>query len=184
MKNVIDIAGYQAVWFAAVIGASHGIAWAGPAAACVFAAWHFRVSAQRARELALALTGVACGLLLDGGLARAGWVSFAATWPAPLEVLGAPPWILALWAVFPLTLMRSLAVLQRRPAWAAVFGAVGAPLAYAGAARGWAVWTSHVPLSHALAVIGAGWAIALPLLARIARGPRIEPAAAPWGAPG
>ena len=75
--------------------------------------------------MALAVAGIGCGLLLDGSLVRAGWLSFAASWPAPFEAVGAPPWILALWAVFPLTLTRSLSVLQSRPWLAALLGGFG-----------------------------------------------------------
>ncbi|GAB6195106.1 DUF2878 domain-containing protein [Lysobacter xanthus] len=178
MRNAIDFAGYQAVWFAAVLGAGRELAWPGVACATAFAAWHLAVAPDRARVVALAAAGLACGLLLDGTLVRAGWIDFRATWPPAWTAVGAPPWILALWAVFPLTLTRSLAVLQRHRLLAIALGAVGAPLAYASAARMAQAWSAQVPMAQLLGAIGLGWAVALPVLARVARGPKASAAAA------
>lgn len=170
MKRIADFVGYQAVWFIAVIGASRGVAWPGVLAALLFMEAHASVGRPRATLVALSLSGVVLGIVIDGGLARAGWVTYAATWPPSLALIGAPPWILALWAVFPLTLTVSLDALRARPLLAAGVGAIGAPVAYLAAARGWQAWAPQVPLAQVVAVIAVGWGIALPLLARIARG--------------
>ena len=182
MKRVLEVAGYQAVWFAAVLGAARGLAWPGVAAALVFLVAHLAVAPSRTRAVALSATGIACGLLLDGSLARSGAVVYAASWPDAQASIGAPPWILALWAVFPLTLTASLDVLQRRLVLASVVGAVGAPLAYVAAHR-MGAWSTPLHVAQVVAVLASGWAVALPLLARIARGSPHPSAAAPWSLP-
>ncbi|TBR12304.1 MAG: DUF2878 domain-containing protein [Lysobacter sp.] len=168
MKGWIEAVGYQAVWFAAVVGAARGSYVPGVAAALAFIACHLLWATRLRQEVLLIVAGFACGLLVDGGLVRAGLVAFGAS-PARFDVLGAPPWIFALWVCFALTLSRSLAVLQHRPALAALLGAIGAPLAYAGASRGWDVVTFADPAWQSIAALGLGWAIALPVLALIAR---------------
>ncbi|OZI29266.1 hypothetical protein CEG14_21845 [Bordetella genomosp. 1] len=165
-----NLAGYQAVWFAAVIGAGRGLAWPGVLAALVFAAAHLAWTRQRRADLVLMAAAAACGLLIDGGLALAGLMQHAAAAPA-VPPGGAPLWILALWCAFALTLNHSLVWLRGRPWLAAAFGAVGAPLAYLGAARGWRAVAIETPL--AWLGLAAGWALALGLLATVAR--RLQP---------
>ena len=62
-----------------------------------------------------------------------------------------------------------LGYLHRRPWLAALFGAIGGPLAYLGAARGWDVVQFAQPQWHSLLALAAGWAVAMPLLAWLAR---------------
>ncbi|GAB2512208.1 DUF2878 domain-containing protein [Lysobacter humi (ex Lee et al. 2017)] len=166
MNRLLDIAGSQAVWFATVIGAGQGIGWLGPVAALPFAAWHVAASTSRLRIAVLVAAALACGLLLDGLLAGAGALEYAASGRA---LFGVPPWILGLWVVFALTLRCSLAILQRRLVVAGLFGAVGGPLAYLGAARGWGAVVFPPDPLPTLLMLGVGWATALPVLAGVAR---------------
>lgn len=181
MRIAVDLVGYQLVWFAAVIGAGHGSAWPGVGAAALFVGWHLATAASRPHALRMVAAALAVGLLFDGSLARAGWIHYAASWPPALAALGAPAWILALWASFALTLTRSFAPLQRRPVLATVLGAMGGPLAFYGAARGWGAVSVAEPAMRAWIALGAGWALALPLLAWLARLP--APATATRTAP-
>ena len=161
-----NLIGYQLVWFCAVIGAGQALAWPGVAAALVFAAWQLGVSRHPRVEWRLIAVGLLLGLSLDGGLAQSGLLIYAAPWP---WTSGAPAWILALWVAFPLTLTQSLAFLQARPRLAAVIGAIGGPLAYLGAARGWQAVAFAPPAWRALLGLAVGWGIAMPLLALLAR---------------
>lgn len=163
-----NLIGYQLVWFCTVIGAGHGMAWPGLAALVLFAAGQITVSDRRDAEWRLMVAAVLVGALLDGTLSGTGLLRYAAPWPA-LPPGGAPLWILSLWAAFALTLRHSLRVVQGRPWLAVPLGAAGAPLAYAAAARGWSAVAFAQPRWHALAAIAAGWAVALPLLATLAR---------------
>ena len=81
-------------------------------------------------------------------------------------------WIVLLWGAFALTLNHSMAWFAKRPAIASVFAAIGGPLAYLGAARGFGAVAFPTPAWPALVWLAACWALALPLLLRIASRPR------------
>lgn len=160
-----NLLGYQVVWFVAVINSGRGRAWPGVAAACLFAAWQLVVSRRRAGDLRLIAVALLLGSVIDGGLASAGLVQYAAASPA-LPYLGAPLWILALWVAFALTLTQSLSFLQTRPRLAVVLGAVGAPFAYLAAARGWNALSFADPAWRALLWLATGWGGAVVVLLR------------------
>lgn len=161
----LTLLAYQATWFAAVIGAGNGRWWPGVAAAGLFTLWRLAVSPQRALELRLALTGLALGLLLESLWVHRGLLTYRAAWPW----LAAPGWILALWWAFGLSAAPLLGYLQRHLGLAALLGAVGGPLAYLGAARGWHAVQFAQPPWHGLLALAAGWAVAMSLLVWLAR---------------
>jgi Protein of unknown function (DUF2878) len=168
MKFWASLIGYQLVWVTAVIGAQRGLAWPGIAAMLLYAAGQLVVAHRYKADLSLMAAAIVMGLLLDSGLSLAGLARYAAPWP----LLGiTPAWILALWTAFSLTFTQSLAYLQTRLWLAALLGAVGGPLSYLGAARGWHVLTFPDPAWRALLYLSIGWGLATPILARVARGP-------------
>jgi hypothetical protein len=158
--------GYQAVWFAAVIGAGRGLWWPAVAAAGVFVATQLALSDRRAAELKLVGAALLTGVLLDGTLAFSGLARFAADGVA-LPPGGAPVWILAIWAAFAVTLRHSMGFMMERPVAAMLLGAIGGPLAYAAAGRGFAA-VSFPQMTQAMLVLAVGWALAMPGLARLA----------------
>lgn len=166
MSFWISLLGYQLVWFAAVIGASHGQVWPGVFGMLVYATAQLMVSKRIKADLSLMLTAVLFGFMLDGVLARTGWAVYAAAWP---DAGLAPVWILALWVTFALTFTQSLAYLQTRLWLAALLGLIGGPLAYLGASRGWHAVTLIDPSWRGLLWLSGGWALATPALAWLAR---------------
>lgn len=163
MRFWFNLLGYQAVWFAAVLGAARGQAWPALVAAALFALVHFSLPGSRRADAQLLLCALAIGTLIDGGLAASGWLAYAASaaiWP--------PLWILAIWAAFALTLDHSLAYLQTHPLAALLLGAIGGPLAYLGAQRLEAV-VFVAPDWRAIAALALAWALALPALTQLAR---------------
>ena len=161
-----NLIGYQAVWFCAVIGAGRGLAWTGVLAAAAFIAWQLWLSQNRAVEIRLLALALVLGSLVDGMPAAHGWAQYAAPWPSVAFV---PVWILALWAAFSQTITQSLALLMRHVGLAIAFGAVGGPLAYLGASRGFDAVTLVQPDSRALVWLAVGWGFAMPTLAIAAR---------------
>ena len=166
MKFWASLIGYQLVWFAAVIGAGRGLAWPGIVGTLLYAACQLAAARQYKADLSLMAAAVVLGLLVDGGLIRAGLASYAAPWPSATL---APAWILALWAAFAMTFTQSLRWLQTRLRLAALLGAVGGPLAYLGASRGWHVLSFADPAWRGLSSLGIGWALATAALAWLAR---------------
>ncbi|MGH8030217.1 MAG: DUF2878 domain-containing protein, partial [Arenimonas sp.] len=157
MKSLVTFLAYQAVWFAAVIGAGAGLPWPGVLAGVLFVGAMLALSPRRDAGLRLVFAALVLGVLLDGGLATMEWLRHAA--PAP-ALFGAPVWILSLWAAFALTLTGPMAFLQQRPVSAFVLGAVFGPLAYWGAARGWSAVTFAGSPERALIALALGWGVA------------------------
>ncbi|MHB1059626.1 MAG: DUF2878 domain-containing protein [Rhodanobacter sp.] len=166
MRFWASLVGYQLVWFAAVIGAGRGLAWSGIAGMLLYAAVQLIAARHYKADLSLMATAIVLGLLVDGGLLNAGLASYAAPWPSAAM---APAWILALWATFAMTFTQSLCWLQTRLWLAALLGAVGGPLAYLSASRGWHVVSFADPAWRGLLWLGIGWALATPALAWLAR---------------
>ena len=167
-----NLIGYQIVWFCAVIGAGRGLWWPGVIAAAIFIPLHFAFARQhrrgRATDFGLLLFAVLFGAVLDGAMATSGLGRYAANEVA-LPSGGAPLWILSMWASFALTLRHSMTFLLGRPIFAAMFGAVGGPLAHLGASRGWQAIVFAEPRWMALLMLAIGWALAIPLLTLLAR---------------
>ncbi len=151
MSFWLSLLGYQAVWFAAVIGAGHGLVWPGVLGMLTYALAQLVLARNLRVDLGLMSAGLVFGFLLDGAIIRAGLASYASGWP---DLQLAPAWILALWITFALTFSQSLRHLQQRLWLAALLGLVGGPLAYLGAARGWHVVSFAEPTWRAAA--GAG----------------------------
>jgi hypothetical protein len=165
MKFWACLIGYQLVWFAAVIGAEHGLPWPGLVGMLIYASIQIGLTGQLKTHLSLMATAIVMGCVVDGGLAWSGLAHYRAPWPSPSF---APLWIVSLWATFSLTFTISLAYLQKRLWVAVLFGAIGGPVAYLSASRGFHVVTFADPSWHGLFFLGAGWAIATPMLAWIA----------------
>jgi len=153
---------FQGGWFACVLGAAHGAPWAGTAAAAGVAALSIGLGGRPAADAWLVAAAIATGFVWDSAMARGGLIAYAEP-----GVLSVPVWILALWALFAVTLREPLRALHTRLPLAALLGAVGGPLSYAAAARMGAceliepVWT---PL-----VLAVGWGTITPLLLMLAR---------------
>lgn len=166
MNFWISVIGYQAVWFATVIGIGHGLRWPGLLGLTLYASWQLASSRRLKADLALMAVAILLGCLLDGGLQHFGLARYADA-ESPM---GLPPaWILVLWAAFALTFTQSLTYLQTRLWMAALLGLIGGPLAYEGASRGWNVVTFGQPAWPALLWLAIGWGLAMPLLAWLAR---------------
>lgn len=176
MRPWLALLGNQAVWLIAAWSAGRGLWWPGLLAAVAFTAAMLTSSHGLRGDLRLLAAALACGVLLDGGLRLLGWLHYGAARPALL----APLWILGLWAAFAVILQPLLGWLLRRPWLAALFGALGGPLAYLGAARGFGA-VQFVQAGPALAWLAIGWALAMPLFAWLSARPATAPR--PHGVP-
>ncbi len=159
MSKLVNFLGFQACWFACVLGAAKGLEWLGPLCVALWSIYAVRCAPQRTREaLALAAVGLLGALVgvVELGL---GWLEFRGAQLAPAL---APAWILALWIVFASTFSSSLAWVTSRPWLNAAFALFGAPLSYLGGERLGSL-TVLEPRFHALLGVGVLWAFALPL---------------------
>lgn len=158
--SVVNLIAFQACWFASVLGAAAGMPWAGPLFAAVWLPLHVRATSPwMAVELKLILAAGALGYVLDSLLVLAGALSF----PAEAR-FGAPTtlWMVTLWLGFAATLRHVLGWLRGRYVVAALLGMVAGPFAYWGGAKLGAVVLTEPVTS--LALVGAEWLVAMPLL--------------------
>jgi hypothetical protein len=137
--------------------------------AAIFVLATVAMSRQLAVDSKLIPLALLFGTLSDGGLASFHLIEYAAPSPSIPPYLGAPLWIVSLWMAFAVTLTRSLAWLMDRPALAAAFGALGGPLAYSGAARGWHALHFEPPQWRGETWLALSWALAMYLFAMIVR---------------
>lgn len=166
-----NLLGYQLAWVTVVWSAARGQAWIGMLACAVFVIWQWQRSPVRAADARALAAAMLCGLLVDGAAAASGLLHYASAEPG----LPAPAWIVTLWAAFAMTLNHSMRWFARRLWLAALFAAVGGPLAYLGAARGFAAVAFPDPATPALIYLALAWAVAMPLLLRVAADPTAEP---------
>jgi len=163
MAFVLNVLLFQIGWFACVLGAAHGLAWAGAFTALAIVAWHVVRAGDWRRELALVACAAALGVVFESLLVQSGWIRFGA---GVLIEGAATYWMVALWALFATTMNVSLRGLRAHGWLAALLGAIGGPLAYYAGARLGAL--EFVATGAGLLAIGAGWAVLTPLLFRAA----------------
>lgn len=169
MRNLVQFAAFQGVWFAAVLGAARGEMLWGPLAAAAFFVLHLSwVERGRAREAAYVLGWGLAGTALDSGLHRLGVTAFPTSEWEPAWM--APPWIAALWFAFAMLPRFSLAWLKSRTGWAVLLGAVGGPLSFYGGARLGAT-EFHADPIWTWVVLGAEYAVLVPLMLAFAPTP-------------
>lgn len=161
---VVNFVVFQAGWFACVLGAAHGLAWAGTLAAFAIVAAHVYFARRPRAELKLVAIALLIGAVWESALVAIGWLDYPAGFFLPSI---APHWILALWGLFAITVNYSLGWLKPRLAMAAVLGAVAGPLAFRGGAALGAVQVVE-PL-RAFTALASGWALFTPLLLWCAR---------------
>lgn len=161
VRKILDFALLQVGWFACVLGGAAGNGWIGPASVLAFVAAHVLWIAPREIRWIEVRNVVVLGVVgsfLDVLQVRAGVLCFA---QSEWTVLGIPPWLAALWFLFPILFNTTFEWLHGRPWLTAFLALVGAPLSYrAGAALdaleiGANTWAS-------LASLAIVWAVYLP----------------------
>lgn len=160
-----NVIGNQLVWLCAVAGAGRGWQWPAWVAAALYLLSQLAGEPRPGVKIRLLLLSLACAFGVDGSAAATGLVRYAA---APFGILP-PPWIVALWAAFAMTLPVSMVFLQRHWLLPAAFGLLLAPLAYLSAARGFSAVAFSAPTWQGLLVLGLGWSVALSVLCRAAK---------------
>lgn len=162
VRLVVNLVLFKAGWVACVMLAAADL----PALATL------AVAAVVAVHLLMVPVPVKEALFLSAaGLLGLGWESFVLAtgllqYPESSQSgAWAPHWIVAMWVLFATTINYGMAWVKRSWLMSAAMGLIGGPMAFfAGAGLG-AVTFTNTPL--ALAVIGAGWAVLLPLVTLI-----------------
>ena len=162
-KNVvINFILFQIGWFACVVGAAKQMPWLGVIVVAAIVAWHLSQAILPRLEVYLILITLIIGAIYDQTMLQNNLLTYQAHgWSNNLT----PAWILALWVEFATILNVSLRWMKKCWFIAILFGAIGGPLAYVGAARLGAVQLDNLPLSYV--ALSVGWAIITPLLLKL-----------------
>ena len=156
---LVNIACFQAGWFACVLGAAYGMPWLGPLVALPVIALHLYQADNSRPEIALLLIAAGLGSLFDQSLLSLGLIRFTS---GSLHGYLLPLWMLTLWLLFATTLNVSLRWMRGRPFVAIVFGLIGGPLAYLGGAKLGAM--ELLQTATLIAALAIGWGVFMPAL--------------------
>lgn len=154
-RNLLAFISFNLGWWVCMIGAKTGWPLAGPIY-CVFAlGLHFWAFPKPRAEFAFVLIMALIGSILDSALINFGLFQFR---PIPLDI--APPWLIAMWALFAMT-METSELLRKRIWLLMLISAVTAPLSYfAGEAMGKVIYAR--PLWMSLPIHAVIWAFLMP----------------------
>ena len=160
IKNLVL---FKIGWLACVFFAAESQAWIGITAVALVSAAHL-LSVPNWRKEALTLAVAAgMGLVWESLLVWGNVLNYPT---APGTGMFAPAWIVAMWVLFATTINQGLSWVKYSWWTAAAAGAIGGPLAFLGGSGMGAVAFTDTVTS--LLIIGAGWAVLLPLLALVA----------------
>ena len=160
----INVVGFQAGWWACILGAAGELEIPSIAFAFGLAITHLRWSATPRADLQLAAIGLLIGVVVDTLLQYFSAITFYGWALGPLS----PFWLWALWVLFSLTLNASLAFLKNLH-WgvSALAGFVFGPLTYhAGAQLGAASMQTWLT---SMLCIALAWMVVLPLMVYLAQ---------------
>ena len=151
---------FQLGWFACVLGAANKqVLWAvlGTMAYIAFHVWRLD---EPKRSLHLLTRALIYGVMVDTLIVHLGYLDFQDPWPSAYL---SPVWMWVLWVLVATTINGSLSWLRGRPVLGAVLGAICGPLSYeAGIRMGAGAWPPGGQ-TIGFILVGAVWAIAIPL---------------------
>ncbi len=155
----INLVLFKIAWAATVITAAASMPILGVVAVTGAAALRLAWAGDARAEGLLLLTAAAIGFGWESLLVTAGVLQYEAGMLAPGL---APYWIVAMWVLFATTLNVGMRWLRKSVFVAAIAGAIGGPLSFLAGSGAGAVELMW-PIASLL-VIGAGWAVLLPML--------------------
>ncbi len=162
-KAIQNLALFKAGWIACLLLAALGRPTLAVIAVALVVGLHLVRHAAPAKEALLLASASAIGLVWESIVVSSGLIQYTGS---ASDAMIAPMWIVAMWALFATTINQGFRWMKRNWVLAAAMGLIGGPLAFIGGVGMGAAEFSNTPL--ALAVIGAGWMLLLPLLCLIA----------------
>ena len=158
MKAFQNLVLFKLGWVACILFAAAGQPLLSILSVAVVAGIHLARVAVPAKEALFLLCAGLLGLAWESLVVNTGVLQYIGTdgtdWVAPA-------WIVAMWVLFGTTINHGLSWLKRHWVLSVSFGLFGGPMAfYAGSKMGAVQFTDTL---MALGVLGAGWAILLPL---------------------
>ena len=167
--HLVNYALYQIGWFACVLGGASHRPWTGCLIALTLVGVHLTLSIERYIEVRLMALAAAVGAMVE--MVQIAMGTYRFTSGTVIDALP-PAWLLTMWAQFATTFRHSLRTVISRPPQAALFGAIGGPIAFLAGERLGAV-TLLEPLMHGLLRLSISWALALVVFSVVVR--RVAP---------
>ena len=158
---------FQIGWFSCVMSGAANRPWIGGIVALIIVSFHLFRAPDRQPELKLIMIALGIGAIWDSILVSQNWLTYDSGLFLPNM---APYWIILMWGLFATMLNVSLRWLRGRWVLAALFGAIGGPLAYYGGHRLGALEFGNE--SIAILALAIGWAVLTPVLMYLA--PRFD----------
>lgn len=157
--TVLNLALYQAGWFACVLGGAHGYPWQGAFAGLILLLVHLVLCREPGKEIKTVLVVAVVGTAADSIQSFFGVFVFLSGYWVQWVV---PIWISVMWLQFATLLHFALGWLSGRYVLSAFLGAVGGPMAFfTGERLGAAIFPKGQVFS--LLVLAVVWAVILPL---------------------
>lgn len=161
---ILAILRFQFVWLLFVFGAANGYWWPGVAGAAVLIAIQIATSLNRGREVVYFGLTLLIAFAAEVIFSSTSAITYSAHWPVDGF---APVWIFGLWLAFSTAIPATRFLVGSNAAGKSILlGLIFGPLAYYGAAQYGAIAIDD-PFWRSLAVIGAVWAVAFPLLVMV-----------------
>ncbi|GHD46767.1 Protein of unknown function [Marinobacter persicus] len=160
-RNVLNFILFQTGWLVCVLFPSR---WSVAVIAVLLVAHFALVSQRRFAELQFIGLGLVLGSLMDTLWFRTGILGIAGEEEA---IQAAPPWLVAIWAIFMTTLCHSLYWVGRTRWLPFVLAPIAGPFAYWSASKLGIVTLPDTLVS--LAAMAVGWLVLFPLLLFIRR---------------
>ncbi len=164
-SRMVNYALYQTGWLACILGAAWDRPVTGALVAAALIAVHFAITDAPGTGLRLLLITLAIGIVAEWVQVKSGTYTFRS---GVVVAWMSPPWLLLMWAQFATTFRSSARAIMTVPARAAVFGALGGPIAFIAGERLGAV-TLATPVAPALLRLGVVWGVAMTVCAVAAR---------------
>lgn len=160
---VVNLSLFKIGWLACVLTAAASMPYIGTAVVGIAVLVHLWLVKDSGGEFRILLFAAFLGLAWESLLVATGVVQYSAASFLPGT---APYWIVAMWVLFATTLNIGMRWLRKSLVVAAIAGAIGGPMSFLAGEKAGAVIFADTTI--ALAVIGFGWAILLPVLVRFA----------------
>jgi hypothetical protein len=163
LGNLLNLVLFKAGWVACVVFAARDLPVLASVAVAVVVTLHLLRVAVPVKEAVFLSAAALLGLGWESLVLASGVLEYR---PSSASGGWAPHWIVAMWMLFATTINHGFRWIKRSWILAAGMGLVGGPLAFvAGAGLGAVAFTDTFA---AIALIGAGWMVLLPILVLIA----------------
>ena len=156
MKKIFNIIGFQACWWACVLGVKYSLPYLGPILMSIFLIIHFLYYTLNHNEYIFIAISTLLGTLVDSLFLNTNLIQYNGL---TFNFI-APLWIIAMWAGFAATVNHSLIWLKDKYFLSFILGATSGPLSYAAGLKFEAIDFTLTYLS--VGILSVSWGVIVP----------------------